>query len=609
LEGFLAYFDNSWVEQLKVNAPIESIIGEYLPIKPRGGRWIGLCPFHQDSSPSFYVTPHLGIYKCFACGAGGDVIKFISEFEKIDFSEAIKLLAEKTGTPLPESKHDKKSDYVDSRTQLLSAHKEAEAYYHKQFLANDQAMKYLISRGINMDTCKKFGVGLAPDAWNSIGDYLTPKGFAKKDLVSSGLLIENDKGKVYDRFRNRILFPIRSSMGKTIGFGGRAISPDDKAKYLNSPETPIYQKSGVLYGFDMARKAASEKRELILVEGYFDVIQLNQAGIENVVAVSGTALTKEHAELIHRYVDKVFLFFDGDQAGEKAIERSLSNLLPVNLEIKTYLFPEGEDPDSLVAKGGQAAINEIKDKSMSWIDFRLRNKEHKSSPEAVARLAEVIQKDLSLISQPLLRETLAKDISSKLNLSIQHFVRGKSKAPAKRQNTPQSVDGPSLTKGAEQRLVVLLLNNAQLLSFAHAHFDLNLLKQPALADLLDRAFEFFENNESFEIKLFYSTLNEYWQNFLESQSEEIFGKDDDQIKEYMQTLIRFELDRLLERWAYWKSNAHIGEGFEIWQEMKQYVSTMRKIKSRLFESDGREQESFEQYLHIASEVHNLVLKK
>ncbi len=603
----LAYFDNHWLEQLKANAPIESIIAEYLPLKPRGGRFVGLCPFHQDSSPSLYITPHLGIYKCFACGAGGDVLKFLCEFEKIEFNDAVKILAEKTGTPLPKSSHDKEksSQQRDARDTFFDAHEKAELFYREHLWKSEEALQYFRDRGLSDETLKTFGLGYAPEGWSNLVEHLLPKGYSKPDLIQAGLLGENDKGRTYDRFRHRYIFPIRNSMGKTVGFGGRAIDPDEKAKYLNSPESPLYQKSQILYGFDRARRAAAERRELIIVEGYFDVIQLHQAGITHTVAVSGTALTKEHAELIHRYVDRVYLFFDGDAAGEKAIERSLAHLLPYPIEIKTYLFPAGEDPDSIALHKGAAGIEKLLNESMNWVDFRLRSLNEQSSPDTKARIAELLKKDLELIVDPIRRETWTQEIAQKLNLTLQHFT---TKSSFSRRPSFPLNSTPKELKGPEARLASLLIHHPKILTFAHQHFDLNLIKNATLAGLIDQAFEFLERQGEFELKAFYNSQNAYWQNWIESQVDEVFGAEEDLIREYMQSVCRFELNRLEEFWTRCKNISHTDKGFQLWQQLKPYVSQMRQIKEKLFAADGREAQAYTQYLQIAHEIRDLLLQ-
>jgi DNA primase len=341
---------DDWVERVRAASDILEIIGQTVMLKRAGRNWVGLCPFHGEKTPSFSVNPERQFYHCFGCKAGGDVFKFVQETDKVGFLEAVELLSRRAGIPIPERRPGERGQ----RAGLLDALEAAAAAY-EQWLADPErgaaARAYLERRGITRDAQRTFRLGLAPAGWDNLAARLR-SGFAEEMLVQAGLVARRDTGRgVYDRFRDRLIVPLVATGGTVVGFGARALG-DEQPKYLNSPETAVYRKGSFLFALEQARRTLSPDGEAILVEGYFDVIALHQAGLANVVATSGTALTTDHARLLRRLVGRVVLTFDGDAAGREATMRSLGVLLAEGLDPLVVELPVGEDPDTFIRAHG-----------------------------------------------------------------------------------------------------------------------------------------------------------------------------------------------------------------------------------------------------------------
>jgi len=343
-------------------ARIEDVVGEFVDLKKRGASLIGLCPFHNEKTPSFNVSVSKGIFKCFGCGVGGDSVRFVMEHEKYSYPEALRFLAQKYHIEVEETElNDEQAKAKDHRESLMIVTNWAGEFFTKQLWETDEGrtvgLNYFLERGYREDIIKKFGLGYAPEAWTALADAAKSKGYREEYLVETGLIVAREDGRQYDRFRARVLFPIHNLTGRILGFGGRTLKSDKQTpKYVNSPESAIYHKSNVLYGLFYAKKAISQLDHCLLVEGYADVIALHQAGIENVVSSSGTSLTSGQIRLISRYTKHVTLLFDGDKAGIQAALRGTDMLLEEGLNVKVLLVPDGEDPDSFIRKHGSDAF-------------------------------------------------------------------------------------------------------------------------------------------------------------------------------------------------------------------------------------------------------------
>jgi len=347
------------IEEIKSRVSIEEIVGEQVELNMAGKNLKGLCPFHNEKSPSFVVSPERGTYYCFGCGAKGDIFSFLQEQQGLEFKEALNLMAQKAGVVL-ENFSQKESKIEDVK---LHALEEATKFFETQLLKSKEAKDYVIGRGISADTRNKFRIGYAPSDWHSLHNALEKNGIKQDVLIEVGLAKKGEKG-MYDHFRDRIMFPICDERGRVIAFSGRLLHKDDKsAKYVNSPETPYFKKSEVFFGLNLARPAIRRKKEVILVEGQVDLVMAHQAGTEQAIATSGTAFTEQHADIIKRYAETALIAFDGDIAGQKAAARTWNILLEKGCSIKIVPLSESDDPADIIAKSPedwQKMINHAK---------------------------------------------------------------------------------------------------------------------------------------------------------------------------------------------------------------------------------------------------------
>jgi DNA primase len=362
----------SFVEDLKHQADIVVVVQDYVSLKKVGSKYKGLCPFHNEKTPSFQVDRDKGFFHCFGCGAGGDVIKFIELHERVGFADAVRLLAQRFGMALPEVEGtDEQRANTAEREGLLKVHEAAAAYFRQQLAspAGARVRKQIADRGITDVTSEALGLGYAPR--DGLRQTLLKHGFSQALLARAGLIVLRDDGSIADRFRNRLIIPICRDTGSVIAFGGRSVDPDQQPKYLNSPETPIYSKSRTLYGLHLSKAAIRQGGFAVLVEGYFDFAQVYQAGVHGVVASCGTALTVQQSQQLRRFTGKVVLSFDPDAAGQGAAAKSCEMLVAEAFEVNVAILPAGEDPDTFVRKYGPAAYGERLRRSVPYLDFLL----------------------------------------------------------------------------------------------------------------------------------------------------------------------------------------------------------------------------------------------
>jgi DNA primase len=361
---------------VRQSTDIVDLIQSYLPLKRAGTNFRALCPFHNEKTPSFNVHSQKQIFHCFGCGVGGDVFKFVMLRENLNFIEAVRLLARRAGIELQEEPATGEATASASRKDLLyQLHDEVCSVYQKILAADprgEEARAYLKKRGVSAESVKTFRLGFAPEGWDNVLKWAANKGIAADLLEVSGLVSRNEKGNLYDRFRGRLMFPICDEQGRVIAFSGRVLKPDAKeAKYVNSPETPIFKKGQTFYGLDKSKRALLEARVAIVCEGQLDLIACHEAGITNIVASQGTAFTERHGRLLKRYVEDVILMFDSDAAGQAAATRSVDALLQAGLSVRVATVPEGHDPDSLVRKEGAEALRHVVQSSRPFLDFYL----------------------------------------------------------------------------------------------------------------------------------------------------------------------------------------------------------------------------------------------
>lgn len=408
----------AFIDEVVSRADIVDVVGRRVALKRTGANYKGLCPFHDEKTPSFIVTPARGTYHCFGCAAHGTAIGFLMEYENMSFPEAVESLAEMLGLEMPRSAIVENDDETEALYRLLG---EADQVYRSELRGNQAAIDYLRQRGIEGATAARFGIGYAPDAWDTIVKRLGGSETRMHQLLRAGLILQNEKGRRYDRFRDRIMFPIRDARGRVIGFGGRVMGRDEP-KYLNSPETPVFHKGQALYGLYEAREIKGRPEHALVVEGYLDVAMLAQHGIGPALATLGTATTSDHVRRLTRIADRVIFCFDGDSAGRKAAWRALETALPFGgskIELMFLLLPEGEDPDSLVREGGREAFDALLSESLPLSEFlieELRRQHDAGSADGRARLIAAARPLLAKLPEGVYRALLIKELAATVGL-------------------------------------------------------------------------------------------------------------------------------------------------------------------------------------------------
>ncbi|MBR3968689.1 MAG: DNA primase [Clostridia bacterium] len=359
------------INEIKYKNDIETVMAPYVALKRRGKNLVGLCPFHNEKTPSFTVYPDNGSFYCFGCGVGGDVFSFVRQIENLDYIDAVKLLAERSGIALPQDGYDDSMQKL--KTTIFEINRETAKFYHNYLMSPEGkwALDYLTGRGLSVATIKHFGLGAAPDGWDNLIKHLKGLGYSIPDMIQANVIGKSQRGTYYDRFRKRVMFPIINIRGKVIGFSGRAMPGEDKmgGKYVNTSDTPVYKKSDNLFGMNFAKNHCDER--IILVEGNMDVISLHQAGFENAVAALGTAFTEEQAKLLSRYTNEIVLIMDSDEAGQKAARRASNILQNTGINIRVVLLPEGKDPDEFIKKNGAPRFEALLLGAVSEIEYKL----------------------------------------------------------------------------------------------------------------------------------------------------------------------------------------------------------------------------------------------
>ncbi len=409
-------YEQHFIDELKNRADLVRIIEPYAPLKKKGANWMGCCPFHQEKTPSFSVNPSKGFYKCFGCAKGGNAFTFVMEIEGLNFPEAIKRVAEISGVPLPEPIDDKK--YEQSKVKKEARKKIADevielnnfalGFWENHLQENNAqakaAREYLGKREISVETQKAFRIGFAPDSWDALMSHLKAKGADEKLIETSGLVsVNEEKQRVYDRFRGRIMFPVLDIKGNPVAFGARILAQGEP-KYLNSPETPAYIKGEHLYGLFQSKEEIRQKKFAILVEGYLDLIALYQYGIRNTAASLGTAFTPEQSKLLSRFTKRVVINYDGDKAGVKAARRAIETLIKEDFETKVLILPDGQDPDDFLKANGAESYNNLRGHAFPFLQFVLENlgrERNLASPKEKAEAIEDLMPVLSAIKNPI----------------------------------------------------------------------------------------------------------------------------------------------------------------------------------------------------------------
>lgn len=411
-------------EEVRGAADIVEVVEDYVKLKRSGRSWKGLCPFHDEKTPSFHVTPDLGIYKCFGCGESGDVFNFVMEMEGVGFVEAMRSLADRYGVSLPEEDAEEFDEEHNLREGIYHALKYAGVFFYRHLMETKEAQKardYLHERGYDRSIIKKYGLGYAPPDGKKLYKTALDSGLNEEYLLEAGLIKPSNRGEgYYDAFRGRLMFPIFNPSAKVIAYAGRVLGNEKTAKYINSPQTKVYNKSKVLYGINFAKNDIRKTDEVILVEGYTDVISLQQYGINNVAASSGTSLTPDQMKLLHRYGDAITMIYDADSAGQRAMKRGINIALREGMDVKLLELPEGEDPDSFVRQFGKDSFLELKgEESEDFLSYRIHKAKDEGRWEEPAEKKKVISEILESIAHmpdQVSRETYVQHLNSKAKI-------------------------------------------------------------------------------------------------------------------------------------------------------------------------------------------------
>ncbi|ABN52130.1 MAG TPA: DNA primase [Hungateiclostridium thermocellum] len=413
------YYPEELIEEIRMSNDILSVVGEYVKLERKGKNYFGLCPFHSEKTPSFSVDPNKQLYYCFGCGKGGSVIQFVMEVENLDYIEAVKMLAERARIQLPEGDNEEERIIARKKQELLRINVEAARFFYEQL--NDKKnlapREYLTKRKVSGSIARKFGLGYSPEEWDALYNHLRKKGYDDEILLDSGLILKGKNGGYYDRFRGRIIFPIFDLRGNVIGFGGRVLD-NSTPKYMNSPETLVYNKRKNLYGLNFAKN--SGQKRIIVVEGYMDVISLFQFGIINTVASLGTALTESQGRILKKYAEEIIISYDADTAGMAATMRGLDLLNDIGCNVKVLIIPEGKDPDEFVKKNGPEAFNKLVENALSLVEYKIKALKSTIDTNTTEGKINFLNKAADLLSKidnNMEREMYIKKISKEYDIS------------------------------------------------------------------------------------------------------------------------------------------------------------------------------------------------
>jgi DNA primase len=482
------------IDEVRNASDIVDIVSSYVTLKKRGKNYLGLCPFHQEKTPSFNVSPERQMYHCFGCGVGGNVFTFVMEHEKVSFVEAVRTLAERAGITLPQPGQQDSAQATENE-ELYAACRTAARFFFDNMMNTTEgklALEYFHHRGFTDDTIRKFGLGYSMNAWDSLVRFAEREKLSIATFEKAGLILRREEGGgSYDRFRGRAMFPIFSPSGRVIAFGARKLREDDQlGKYINSPETPIFNKSRVLYGLYQSKEAVREKDFSILVEGYADLISVYQAGIRNIVASSGTALTEEQIRLLGHYTRNITLVYDADSAGSKAMIRGVDLIIENGLEVKVVALPTDEDPDSFVRKEGGGAFQGLLDQAVTFLEFKAnlyRAEGMFDSPDKKTRAIRSIVQTIAKMKDELKRNLYIQTLSEKYGIyesvlfrELEHLLQQERTArppvtaeqklvPPSRSVTEEAPAPPSIVPPPERDLLKVMLENGA--DIAHAVFS------------------------------------------------------------------------------------------------------------------------------------------
>ena len=496
-------FDELMKEEVRSRADIAVVVGRYVNLKASGQTLKGLCPFHKEKTPSFHVNQSRGFFHCFGCGKGGDVFSFLEQIEGVDFSEALKMLAEETGVELRRQQSFTSAPDASvpglSKNEMFRIHEIAARFFYSNIKGNPQVVEYFKSRGLMAETVRDFKLGFAPDGWSSMIIYCKQQGISIPSLVSCGLAIDKENGKQFDRFRNRVMFSLCDLSGRIVGFAGRGMESDAIPKYLNSPETLLYKKKEFLYGLEKSRQFIKDSGYCLVVEGYIDYLTLYQAGIRNLVATSGTAFTPEHAHLLQRFTSHIVLVFDGDSAGQTAASKAVFMLSPFNLDISILVLPANEDPDSFVRKNGAESFQQLIKNAENWIDFIIEKmiQEHgtgtaRGKSAVIAALKPLIQS----IRDSLVMQRFKKELAERLGID-EKTVYNRVNSTERSSGGGGNISSDEMFLGTlEGSFLRILVTRPELISEARQYVVPETLTDSVSGDIYSLLLEMFEQERA-----------------------------------------------------------------------------------------------------------------
>ena len=539
------------VDEVLRRANVYEVISDYLPLKKVGSVYTALCPFHSEDTPSFTVSPYKNIFKCFGCGIAGNAIKFVMEYEKVSFGEAVEKIARKYGIPV------KYIGVDNSRTQgLYKVSREILEFFKESLKSSSVAKKYLKDRGISARTVEEFELGYNPLNTELLINFAKKKGISLNDLADIGVLKRREEGGFSNIFRGRLIIPIKDVMGNVIAFGGRIVEGDSQAKYLNSPDTAIYKKGKSLFGIYESLPYIKEKKSVILVEGYMDLISLHQAGIKNVVASLGTSLTLEQAKLLRRYVDKVYIMFDSDRAGKLASISASSMLLSVGITPFYVGYSGSKDPDELVKKVGLSGIKTLIEQSSDMVIFLINNLEKAKDDKNFQKNYEYILNLLTSIENPVIRMSYLRELSTKtgraiadIEMDLKKYETTNTKKPVKIEEEKQQVSIDNLS--INERIVLkYIFENKDVLKDKDVQYVVSVSNLGYFVDLIEQDLgkEVFEQIENYfkeshilvNQTIFLETIKKLKRNFeLEELELKLFNLPEDNLEDYISQLDNF----------------------------------------------------------------------
>lgn len=544
---FVSRIPDELVEKIIQENDIVDVISEYVPLKNSGKNYMGVCPFHLDKGPSFSVSREKGLYHCFGCNASGNTIGFIMNIKNMEFLDALKYLGDRVGISIEKENKLNDNSNFKLKSEIYKVNVEAARYFFTNLFKNKMAKDYFVSRGIEEKVIKRFGLGYSLDGWHNIENYLIKKGFSKDVITKAGLTIEGKNGS-YDRFRNRVMFPVFDYKGKVIGFGGRVLD-DNKPKYLNSPETTVFHKGTNLYGLNFAVKDRIPN-SIIVVEGYMDLISISQSGITNVVATLGTALTEGQAKLIKRYTKEVYLCYDSDSAGQMATLKGMEVLNNVGCNVKIIRIPKGKDPDEFIKNNGIENFRKIMEEALSEIDYKLTIAEEgfdlKNTNDNL-KFAKKATYIISSLNSEIEIQHYGKIISEKLGISETSIIEDVKKIKNKgrnRENTQTNFNNLKIEPGfkkSEQMLLAICLKSKDYFKYIKGKVSIEEFITPCYKSLLEILYKNNEISESsillnFNIK---SDINDIAILFNKEIPSDI---NEDMINSYIKVIKRYNIE-------------------------------------------------------------------